>query len=156
MSIAQRIVISKFGGETDETRVYHTTTEISDLSVRSYGNNEFSRPLREESMNAAKKHGPIGKSLVECLLPLDGVNEIVLEPYSVRIKKAQAFRWEDVEPKVLETLQDLAFERSSRVQVYRGKPDDDANIQTYSERLARRAIALGFERHLKQNFDTQA
>lgn len=83
-----------------EVRTYHPNFEISKAHIEN-----FWRPVRPESKEYLKKLGRKGAVLVRRLLALSGVSEVTIKPYEVIVHKGLNFSWDDIEPKVLETIE---------------------------------------------------
>jgi hypothetical protein len=81
---------------------FHSTTLLSEAHQL-----DFHRPLRESSEKFLEKIGERGSKLVQALLAIDGVVQVLIEPYHFCVIKGQAFSWEDIKPKILEAGQAL-------------------------------------------------
>ena len=83
-----------------DVRTYHPDFEVSKAHIEN-----FWRPVRPESKEYLKKLGRKGAVLVRRLLALHGVAEVTIQPYQLMVKKGLNFSWDNIEPKVLETIE---------------------------------------------------
>lgn len=75
---------------------FHVRVEISESVHQS-----FYRPLRSSSDIYLKEIGDKGAKLVKKVMVIPGVNEVIIEPYSLCIFKASTlFKWGEIEPRV--------------------------------------------------------
>lgn len=78
------------------SRIYLTNNNISNVQVGEFG--QFARMLV-----AHKKFEKLGD--IKNLLEIPGVSEVLISAHSLRIWIRAGFRWEDVEPSIIEFLQ---------------------------------------------------
>ena len=97
--IQPRIKIRKLTGAEANSRIFYTTTEISQTQIEN-----FWRPLRDSSSEYLKKVGPVGTELLKKILALQGVEEVWIHPYEIFVIIGEAFDWEDIEPRIIEFL----------------------------------------------------
>jgi len=66
----------------------------------------FDRPIRERSQKYLEEIGLIGRKIVEYVLSIEGVESVVIKPYSIDVVKGKAFDWEsdEIENRVLDIL----------------------------------------------------
>lgn len=92
-----KLIVNSFPNQ--EVREYSLDVEICETRREM-----FYRPLRETSENPMNRLGKIGKALVKNIMSIPGVTEIDIDPYCLRIHIAEAFKWGDVEPLVIEAI----------------------------------------------------
>ena len=80
-------------------RNYNTNFEISKSHIQI-----FYRPLRESSKEYLTEVGRKGATIVRRLFRIPGVTEVFINPYRLWIIKGECFKWNDIEPKVIETI----------------------------------------------------
>ncbi|MDD3475172.1 MAG: NifU N-terminal domain-containing protein [Candidatus Dojkabacteria bacterium] len=80
-------------------RNYHTNFEISKSHIQI-----FYRPLRESTGGYLIEVGRKGATIVRRLFKIPGVTEVFVHPYSLGIKKGKCFKWDEIEPKVIEVI----------------------------------------------------
>ncbi|MCJ7793066.1 MAG: NifU N-terminal domain-containing protein [Candidatus Marinimicrobia bacterium] len=95
-----RIVVK--WGRTSDIRFYHVTLEISESPSQT-----FWRPLRDTSERPLKETGEIGSDLIRRIFAIQGVAAISIVPYSLKVEKGSAFKWDEVEAYVLGILSEI-------------------------------------------------
>lgn len=134
MSRTPRIVVETF--PNDLIREYHTNVRVTNTPYHEM----FGRP-DSPSMNELLGREPLGEQgqvFVNDLHAIDGVTEVSLEPYHIRITIAAAFDWQDdVEPQVLD-----------RIKAYFGWADQDVDVRNrnvYGRTAMPEGLPVGFE-----------
>ena len=59
---------------------------------------------------------------------IDGVKEVSIWPYEIRITKAEAFNWDEVAPKVLEVIKKFLRDQTPEIRI-----DDQRSPFTYND-----------------------
>lgn len=86
-----------------QRRLYHVTVELTKSS--SY--ERFCRPLRESSKNYLTRLSDVGGQLVRDLIAIDGVKEVGISSYDVRVLKGEAFEWDDMKEGILDAFKKI-------------------------------------------------
>lgn len=94
----KKIVIVTFPNQV--IREYHTNFEVS-KSHRE----QFYRPLRLTSLEPLMTVGIDGGELIRMLFKMDGVCEVTVYPYIIRISIGDAFDWQPIEAEIFDAVQ---------------------------------------------------
>ena len=81
-------------------REYHVKARISTTHI-----DMFYFPLGSDSAEDLANVGPVGKSIVEHLNTLDGIEQVFITPYSITVSKCAAYDWKDIETDILFSLE---------------------------------------------------
>lgn len=77
-------------------RSYHVNWLISHSPIE-----DFPLPLPSYKRKDLAKCGPVASELISRLSEFDGVSRIFLKPYEGSVIRGEAFKWSEVEPKVI-------------------------------------------------------
>ena len=114
-----------------DIRRYHLNFQISETTIH-----RFSVPLMNHQEHHLKEVGAVGAKLIRGLaLGIDGIVDISIHPYSVSITIGSAFRWQDLEGKILSRLKECWGEHKDEVRVERrtfhASFQDEENVFDY-------------------------
>lgn len=92
-----KLIIKSFPNK--HIREYSLDVEICDARRET-----FYRPLRASSEDPLNRVGKVGKPMVKNIMSVPGVTEVSIEPYQLRVEIAEAFKWSDIEPLIIEAI----------------------------------------------------
>jgi len=94
----------------EDTRLYHSRTKLTNKRIEAAS--KGTPPLESEEMmgvgismgmagTVIDPNAPIENPILEMALEIEGVESAAVTPYTLLIKKAQQFSWEEIEKSII-------------------------------------------------------